>query len=322
MICIFSSPKSFADPHIALIQRNAIQSWTLLKPQCDIILMGNDAGTAEIASEFHLKHVANVECKANKPIVSSLFKNAEINSDGMVLMYLNADIILLKDFLLHVNHIITQMAGNPFFAIGQRCNVEINAPINFNDSNWENELKDNSLKYGRYSGPFSIDYFIFTKGLWKEIPPFTIGRVAYDNWLIYEARRLRCPIIDLTPSTCVIHQHHEQFVKIAARPIITDKHSYDKFMWDRRLSPEAIAQINMAGKGTLFGISDSTHIFAENKIQLRKVTFSRFHRELKLLFLLSERNPGKLLKSIFPENVKVIYRSIRYFVKNNIHRRS
>src|SRR5215470_320731 len=59
MLTIFATPKPFRD-HIAVIQRNAIRSWTLLRPACEIILMGNDEGTADIAAEFGVRYVPEV----------------------------------------------------------------------------------------------------------------------------------------------------------------------------------------------------------------------------------------------------------------------
>src|SRR5262245_24272757 len=56
MLSILAFPKPFRG-HIATIQRNAISSWTRLRPQCDIFLFGDDEGTAEVAKEFGVCHV-------------------------------------------------------------------------------------------------------------------------------------------------------------------------------------------------------------------------------------------------------------------------
>ena len=48
LLTLFSAPKPFTDPHIALIQRNAIRSWTLL-PDVEVILLGEETGLAEAA---------------------------------------------------------------------------------------------------------------------------------------------------------------------------------------------------------------------------------------------------------------------------------
>ena len=51
MLTLFTIPKAF-EGHSGVIQRNAIKSWTLLQPQCEIILMGDDEGTGEAAAEM------------------------------------------------------------------------------------------------------------------------------------------------------------------------------------------------------------------------------------------------------------------------------
>jgi hypothetical protein len=44
-LTIFTSPKPFTkNPHINLIQRNAIQSWLHLGPEVEVFMMGDEAG--------------------------------------------------------------------------------------------------------------------------------------------------------------------------------------------------------------------------------------------------------------------------------------
>jgi hypothetical protein len=54
LITLFSAPKPFTNPHIAMIQRNAIKSWTLL-PDVEVILLGEEEGLAEAAHELGCK---------------------------------------------------------------------------------------------------------------------------------------------------------------------------------------------------------------------------------------------------------------------------
>ena len=56
---ILSTPKAF-NGLFAVIQRNAIESWTRLEPRPEIILFGRDAGTAELCDELGLRHVPDV----------------------------------------------------------------------------------------------------------------------------------------------------------------------------------------------------------------------------------------------------------------------
>jgi len=53
-----------------------------------------------------------------------------------------------------------------------------------------------------------LDYFIFPCGLFRDIPPFAVGRPAWDNWLVYKARSLGLPVIDATKMVTAIHQNH------------------------------------------------------------------------------------------------------------------
>ena len=47
--------------HSGVIQRNALKSWKLLHPEIEIILVGDDAGGAEIAKELGFRHEPFVE---------------------------------------------------------------------------------------------------------------------------------------------------------------------------------------------------------------------------------------------------------------------
>lgn len=47
--------------HIGLIQCNAILSWQQLEPRPEIILLGDDDGTAETAQQFGLGHFPAVD---------------------------------------------------------------------------------------------------------------------------------------------------------------------------------------------------------------------------------------------------------------------
>src|SRR4030095_11175209 len=98
-ITLFSAPKPFTNPHIALIQRNAVKSWTLL-PDVEVILIGEETGLAEAARELGVKHIPNVaRNESGTPLISSMFQLARENSHSDLLCIINADMILMSDFL-------------------------------------------------------------------------------------------------------------------------------------------------------------------------------------------------------------------------------
>ncbi|MFC2070230.1 hypothetical protein ACFLTB_03535 [Chloroflexota bacterium] len=87
--------------------------------------------------------------------------------------------------------------------------MEQNELVDFNDPEWESRLRQHLSSHGKLHPPTAIDYFIFNRGLYRGIPPFAIGRSAVDNWLIYQARFLKAPVINASRVVTAIHQNHD-----------------------------------------------------------------------------------------------------------------
>lgn len=209
MLTISTCPKPFHG-HINIIQRNAIKSWTLLQPRPEIILIGDEEGTAEVCKEFGLCHIPEVERNEyGTPLLSALFHISQSNASNPCVCYVNADIILLNCFMEAAQRVIKSMGENYFLAVGRRWDLEVSKPLDFKDAHWESKLRACLNSYGKLGLPSSIDYFLFPKGLWKNMPPFVLGRCHWDNWLVYDVYSRGIQIIDITPATTVIHQNHD-----------------------------------------------------------------------------------------------------------------
>jgi len=99
VLTIFSIPKAFKG-HTGVIQRNAIESWTRLEPRPEIILLGNEEGAMEMARGLGLRHLPNVATNDHgTPLLSALFRQAEAAATAPYLCYVNADIILMRNFV-------------------------------------------------------------------------------------------------------------------------------------------------------------------------------------------------------------------------------
>jgi hypothetical protein len=207
MLTFFTTTKPF-NGHTAIIQRNAIQSWKELHPSCEVILLGNEDGTAKIASEFGLRHVPDVKCNEyGTPLVSDLFARAERIAHHDVLCYINADIILMSDFTDAVKQVVSR--NKRFLMVGRRWNLDVTRPLDFDQDDWEKRLHKAVKNNGELFMHMGIDYFVFPRGMWGDIPPFAIGRPGWDNWMIYRARRLRASVIDATRAVTAVHQNHD-----------------------------------------------------------------------------------------------------------------
>ena len=60
MLTFFTTAKPFKG-HSGIIQRNALKSWTLVHPDAEVILFGNDEGAAGVAKELRIRHEPHTE---------------------------------------------------------------------------------------------------------------------------------------------------------------------------------------------------------------------------------------------------------------------
>jgi len=205
MLTLFAIPKPFRG-HNGVIQTNAIRSWLCLRPPCEIMLFGNEEGTAEVATKFGLRHVPDIACNEyGTPLVSSLFSSAQQLARHDILGYVNADIILTSDFLPS----ISLVPHKSFLLVGQRWDIDVKESIDFNAPDWEAGLRARVTREGKLHPVTGIDYFVFSRGLYDDMPPLAIGRGGWDNWLVYRARGLKVPVIDATKAITAIHQNHD-----------------------------------------------------------------------------------------------------------------
>lgn len=208
MLTLFSIPKPFSG-HIETIQRNAIQSWLKLVPRPEILLFGNDFGVAEAAKEFGVRHVSDIETNEfGTPLISDAFAKAQRESGGNILAYINADIMLLNDFIPAVNVARTRYNGAHFLMVGRRHDLDVLQAVDFYADNWEILLRTQLLERGKLHRFSGIDYFVFPRGLDHGMPPFAVGRPRWDNWFIYRMRSMRIEVIDATQAVTAVHQNH------------------------------------------------------------------------------------------------------------------
>ncbi|MCS7082983.1 MAG: hypothetical protein RML47_02775 [Bacteroidota bacterium] len=212
MLTIFACPKPFSDPHIALIQRNAITSWTLLEPRPEIILFGGEPyeqGIREICEELKLRHVPEVRRNEyGTPFLNDLFQKAKELATFDMICYVNADIILIPAFM----DVIRMVRDWPklFLIVGGRVEVEIKDLIDYKKG-WERDLLNRATKYKfSYIEKGGIDYFVFKKHLYSDIPDILIGRFWWDDWFPYKAKKLGADIINATPYAPAVHQNHSR----------------------------------------------------------------------------------------------------------------
>ena len=214
-LTIFTAPKPFTDPHIAVIQRNAIRSWMQLD-DVEVFLVGDEPGIADVAAEFGLPHLTDVARNDwGTPLVNSIFDTARRHSRSELLCYVNADILLMPDLVAGARKVDAQ--SGRYLIIGRRWDLDVTEPLEFG-ADWVSRLRERTHAEGGLHEPAGSDYFIFPRSLFADMPDFAIGRAGWDNWAIYHALKQGWDTIDATPDVMIVHQNHDYSHLPGGRP--------------------------------------------------------------------------------------------------------
>ena len=267
LITLFSAPKPFTNSHIALIQRNAIKSWTLLS-DVEVLLLGEETGLAEAARELGVKHIPQVARNTNgTPLISSMFQLARENSNSDLLCIINADMLLMSDFVEAAKQVVK--LKDRFVLLGQRWDLDVTQPIEF-AAGWQDRLSSIVHHKGVLHRPAGSDFFLFPLSIFLEVPNFTIGRAGWDNWMIYKARKEKWSVIDCTPSVMIVHQNHDYSHLPGGKP------HYEH--------PDTNENIRLAGgeANIRYTVLDSTHQLIGDKLVRPKMSYLRLMRKVEV----------------------------------------
>ena len=282
LITIFTAPKPFTNPHISLIQRNAIQSWLHLGDEVTVVLVGDEPGMEEFADETGILQLPQVARNPlGTPLVSSIFGMARQISTSPLLAYVNADILLTSQFVNIATDVYCQF--KEFLIVGQRYDLNLQEELDF-DPSWAIRLQSDLETRGRLHPPAGSDYFIFPRSCFTSLPSFTIGRAGWDNWMIYRARSQSLPVIDASSAITVVHQDHDYSHLPDGQP-------------HYRL-PESSENLRLAGgRRTVFTLQDADYRIKDGEIEPIPLHPRKLVREIEIFPLV--RLHSKALADIF-----------------------
>lgn len=269
MLTLFTIPKPFID-HNGVIQRNALRSWRRMAPDCEILIFGNEVGTAEIAAEIGAHHIKDIRTNEyGTPFLDSIFREVEATARYDTLCYSNADMIYLPDFLSGIEDIKLER----FLMVGRRWNVDIADEIDFHKEDLS-EIRRLVSEKGKLYSIYGMDYFVFKKGTIGELPAFLVGRAGWDNWMIFNARKRQIPVIDGTCGFTAIHQNHD--------------YNHVKRSLGGWRGPESDYNMNLLGGDEhVFSLHDATHVL-ENGQVLTNWSLNSIYRRIRTLLILNE----------------------------------
>ena len=287
MLTLFCIPKAFQG-RTAALQRNALASWTRLEAGVEILVFGNDAGVGEAAAAIGARHVPDVaRNEYGTPLLSSLFEQAQRIAAHDALCYVNSDIALLSDFLPAVSHVA---GGERRFLIGgQRWDIDMPDDWRVGAPGWEDVLRTLVRNSGRLQGPQAIDYFVFRRGLYPRVPPFAIGRTAWDNWLLLDAWRSGAVVVDATAAITAIHFNHD-YSHAGGRKRVFD-------------GPEAVRNHELLCD-SVFSLAHASHVLSDGGLEKKRrgighhLDLVGFRYPPLLPITLALREPKRLLRRL------------------------
>jgi hypothetical protein len=258
MITLFTTTKA-AKGTISTSQRNTFACWKRLEGACEILLIGEEEGSAEMARKFGARLIPDVERNESRtPLIRSLIETAEAHATYPLLLLANSD-ILFSNKLLHAAQAVSRWK-KPFLLFGRRWDVDLPDPFDFSPPDWDTRLDQFAKSHGRPGIKSALDYFLFPKGAWggakglAEFPPAVIGRPAWDNWIVFWALARRMDTINGSDFVQAYHQNHDYSFYPTGRPGIhkgeEGKRNYALLSYERYLygTPDARFRIRPDGK--------------------------------------------------------------------------
>ncbi len=266
LLTLFTAPKPFTNPHIALIQRNALRSWLALGDDVQVIVIGEEEGLDETAREYGVLHLPQVvRNESGTPLVSSIFDLARQHSDSPLLAYVNADIILLPDLVSAARQVMAQR--QKFLMVGQRWDLHQETRLDTTEG-WDVNLLKQLQSSGRRHPRGGSDYFLYPRACFEHIPDFAIGRAGWDNWMIYEARQRGWAVVDTSGVVNIVHQDHDY-------SHLPNGQSHYRL-------PETKVNVKLAGGDrTIFTLEDADCVLENGSVKPFPVDGKKFWREVE-----------------------------------------
>jgi hypothetical protein len=276
VITLFTIPKAF-EGRSDWIQRNAVGSWLALGG-ARVLLFGDDPGVAAAARDLGVEHEPQLaRTSRGTPRLDGAFARARELAGSGLLCYVNADIVLADDFRQATDR-LSALSGS-LLAVGESWDTPVEGPLDFS-GDWQSNVQD-LTQSARRRGAGALDYFVFTRDLFAELPPFAVGRVGFDNWLVWRAGASGARVIDLTPSVRAVHQRHD-YSHIAGGRGAT-----------RHTGEEGRYNIELAGpKSRLHTRYDATHILGRRRLRRNLLrTFRVKENARKLVYKARTHSP-------------------------------
>ena len=204
LLTLFTSWGDSADKY--LVHNLTSINWLSLRPFVVPVLFTNESSVAsECEKQGWEVFPIRVAAAGGVPVLKFMYVDVIAAFNSTFYGYANGDILFtnqIVETLLSIAKAIDLEKAT--LIVGKRTNV-----VNVTEdegSSWENITRISKERGQLFTG-YAEDYFITQRNYpWKDMPEVVIGRRAYDNWLVYNARKSKHVVIDITESSLAMHQ--------------------------------------------------------------------------------------------------------------------
>jgi len=205
MFTIFTFPRPFKSP-FNTPQLNAINSWKKIHKDIEIYLINDELNTAkEFAIKNKIKCIDGKFSKYGSPLLKDAIQSINSVARNDIILFINTDIVYVDGIKRTIDVVLNNF--DKYFIVGRRVDCDIDYEISFNNEDYQKKLIT-MYKNGDMHGLSGLDYWVFPKNSFNEIPDFVIGKPGYDNWLLAESKRTSIPVIDASNTIRILHQNH------------------------------------------------------------------------------------------------------------------
>lgn len=232
------------------IQRNSVLSWLNLSPDIRVLIYGvEEEGVDDFVQELQAEYgdrvsgVLSHNLRDEKGIllVNEVWNDAWSRAESEYFVWTTADVIYLQDFIKSIE--LCSEAFQEFMMVGRKTNIPTEFKLFFSDS-WQDGIRRVAQVDGKGHAA-GVEYFVckFDKNYLQDMPPFQIGRLRYDNWMMWKPIATGIPTVDSTDYNLVIHQHHswkpiEKHETAKNRGLVTKDQMSNTFSSTFRIDPE------------------------------------------------------------------------------------
>lgn len=218
--------------HMALIQRNGLSSWCAFNPAPDLMVFGSVQPDLMESTGARVYPPGELSKKGGVPLITYIIDQGLLVARHDVVCYVNADIILMDDFLPAVAK--CRETFEEYAMIGCRVDVSMSSRILFNGDDWQQRLRVLASGQRGYTG--GADFFVMPRATWRKVldgmADFYVGRPTWDTHLIWRLLMASVPVVDVTADVLAIHQKHK-YNKGADQ---TQRHNWPDTAHNRRLA--------------------------------------------------------------------------------------